>query len=55
MRAHEGLNIKTEKWGDMYKMGVIDPLKGYKVCFFKCSKCGNNNTYNKRNNYSRKS
>jgi chaperonin GroEL len=22
-----GLNIKTGEWGDMYKMGVIDPLK----------------------------
>ena len=24
---NEGLNVKTGKWGDMYKMGVIDPLK----------------------------
>ncbi len=23
----EGLNVKTGEWGDMYKMGVIDPLK----------------------------
>jgi chaperonin GroEL len=23
----EGLNVKTSKWGDMYEMGVIDPLK----------------------------
>jgi chaperonin GroEL len=22
-----GLNVKTGEWGDMYKMGVIDPLK----------------------------
>ena len=22
-----GLNVKTGDWGDMYKMGVIDPLK----------------------------
>tara|TARA_R110000803_G_scaffold56959_3_gene114653 strand:- start:1622 stop:3220 length:1599 start_codon:yes stop_codon:yes gene_type:complete len=22
-----GMNVKTEEWGDMYKMGVIDPLK----------------------------
>jgi chaperonin GroEL len=22
-----GFNVKTEEWGDMYKMGVIDPLK----------------------------
>ena len=23
----EGVNAKTGEWGDMYKMGVIDPLK----------------------------
>jgi chaperonin GroEL len=23
----EGMNVKTGEWGDMYKMGVIDPLK----------------------------
>jgi chaperonin GroEL len=23
----EGLNVKTGEWGDMYEMGVIDPLK----------------------------
>ena len=23
----DGLNVKTGEWGDMYKMGVIDPLK----------------------------
>ena len=22
-----GYNVKTQEWGDMYKMGVIDPLK----------------------------
>ncbi len=26
-RPNFGLNIKTNTWGDMYKMGVIDPLK----------------------------
>ena len=31
--GYEGLNIKTEKWGDMYKMGVIDPLKVTKSAF----------------------
>ncbi len=25
--GNEGMNIKTGEWGDMYKMGVIDPLK----------------------------
>ena len=24
---HYGLNVKTGEYGDMYKMGVIDPLK----------------------------
>jgi len=24
---NEGFNVKTEKYGDMFKMGVIDPLK----------------------------
>ena len=23
-----GLNVKTGEWGDMYKMGVIDPIEG---------------------------
>ena len=31
--GYEGLNIKTEEWGDMYKMGVIDPLKVTKSAF----------------------
>ena len=26
-QGYEGLNIKSGEWGDMYKMGVIDPLK----------------------------
>jgi chaperonin GroEL len=26
-QGNEGLNVKTGQWGDMYKMGVIDPLK----------------------------
>ena len=25
--GNDGLNVKTGEWGDMYKMGVIDPLK----------------------------
>ena len=25
--GNEGMNVKTRKWGDMYQMGVIDPLK----------------------------
>jgi len=24
---HNGYNVKTQKWGNMYEMGVIDPLK----------------------------
>ena len=26
-KGNEGMNVKTGEWGDMYKMGVIDPLK----------------------------
>jgi chaperonin GroEL len=26
-QCNDGLNVKTGQWGDMYKMGVIDPLK----------------------------
>ena len=31
--GYDGLNVKTEYWGDMYKMGVIDPLKVTKSAF----------------------
>jgi|TARA_R110000824_G_scaffold25509_9_gene88900 chaperonin GroEL len=31
--GYEGLNIKTNEWGDMYEMGVIDPLKVTKSAF----------------------
>ena len=26
-KGNEGLNIKSGEWGDMFKMGVIDPFK----------------------------
>ena len=27
IKKNEGFDVKNEKWGDMYDMGIIDPMK----------------------------
>ena len=33
MKKNHGFDVKNEKYGDMFKMGVIDPLKVTKNAF----------------------
>ena len=33
IKINEDYNVKTEKYGDFFKMGVIDPLKVTKTAF----------------------
>ena len=42
-----GFDVKNEKYGDMFKMGIIDPLKVTKKCIYKCSQCSNYYPINK--------
>ena len=33
IKKNHGFDVKNEKYGDMFKMGVIDPLKVTKIAF----------------------